>query len=253
MFYNQTIYPILDLDSCKKRGVKPIDLSGVWSDLGLRYYQLRAKSITGDKYIELAGELKNKRPELNIIANDFFEIALDNQDIFSGVHLGQDDFNSLDYQNKNELMRIAVDEMEKKIDDTNFITGISTHNIEQVQTFSHYNADAEILSIPWKYIAIGPIMQTESKPQGKDPVLTNLNRRDIFSYLSEKCFKKNTTKHLIIVLIGGLRSSNLKQIISQNFISQYGFFPMIAVIGSAMRTNSLLDMIKTINELRLII
>ena len=97
---------------------------------------------------------------------------------------------------------------------------------------------------------LGPMMQTRSKPQGRDPVLTDKDRREVFSYISEIYTRKDKTKMPGIVLIGGLNPSNLENVVDRDFQSQYGFFPVIAVIGSAIHADTLINLIKTTDELK---
>ena len=229
------LYPILDLDTCRKRNIEPDSLTGRWRDRGISFYQIRAKDISEERYLDLALSLKKKSPEMNIIANDFLVSALDRPDVFSGIHLGQEDFASL---SEKSLLRLAAKSLEGE-----FLAGISTHNELQIdQALSDVmesRGENKRNAVRWDYLAIGPVAQTLSKPGGIDPVISEGKRKAIFQKitLAFEIFKEKSLPTPGVVLIGGLTPDIYRRIC--NDIVKINFIPIPAVISSAVDVKSL--------------
>jgi len=221
------IYPILDLDTVERENIDPFSLVALWHSRSLRAYQLRAKRTTSAEYLALAVALKNHRPDMALLANDFVEEALANRSVFAGLHLGQED-----------LLQLS-DPLRRKFalaSQNGFLSGLSTHNLEQIKTFFTRINDKES-SIRWGYLAIGPLFPTGSKPGGVDPVIDDVRRGEIFAYLAAKT--KSGPFFPTVVLIGGLTPGNYGSIVFADFVSKYGFRPVPALISSALKKSEL--------------
>lgn len=153
------MYPILDLDACQKHGLDPLQLARSFQGLGWFPYQLRAKGLDDRSYLELAEELHNgcSGPSGHpaIIGNDFLDVVWHNSRLFCGIHLGQMDLQDLKPRQKEMLIQIRQN---------GGICGCSTHNETQF-------AEALLENIGlarWSYVALGPVVSTESKTNSAD-------------------------------------------------------------------------------------
>ncbi|MDH5655024.1 MAG: thiamine phosphate synthase [Spirochaetia bacterium] len=232
------IYPILDRDLCFRHSVEYVDILKLWQDFQIPYYQLRAKGLSENDYVDLAENLKERFPSFKILANDFLVSSLDRNDIFSGVHLGQEDLLLL---SSGQIKMLA-----DRCRDGTFIAGISTHNEIQVKkALSHLQdpaGDSEDKErICWSYIALGPVFKTSSKPGGKDPVISQKDRENIFHKIKSFSVLENKNDLPEIVLIGGLTAGSFQKLVYGNFKKDYGFFPVPSVIASAMDRESLVS------------
>ena len=131
------IYPIVNF----KEDAKPQAYIEQLLNAGAKLIQLRGKEIAQSDFIQIAIEaleFKNKKfPDAKIIINDSIEITrMVNAD---GIHLGQGD--------------ASVFEAKKNLRH-DIITGLSTHNLEQILC-------APIASL--SYIALGPIFNSKTK------------------------------------------------------------------------------------------
>ncbi len=162
------IYPILDLDACQTRQVKPDDVIVQWKKMGWGPYQLRAKKLTAAEYAAMAEHLHarwmgtgpsgsanrwHSRP--SIIANDFLEVAWHHSDWFCGIHLGRSDLESLSPREEQMLEQIL---------DSGGIAGCSTHNAAEFRTALEEKRGPS----GWSYVALGPVFPTESKTNSID-------------------------------------------------------------------------------------
>jgi thiamine-phosphate pyrophosphorylase len=139
-------YPILDVDIARARALDPVAVVDGWLGAGVRLVQLRAKSLGGAAYLDLA----DRCARLAVAAGAVF-IVNDRVDVArlsgaAGVHLGQRD-----------LPPAAA----RRVVSSPAIIGWSTHNDMQVR------AAAEM---PIDYVAIGPVFGTTSKAR-PDPVV----------------------------------------------------------------------------------
>ncbi len=138
--------------------------------------QLREKTVTDDKFISLAREIREltDKSDTLLIINDRINVAKEvNAD---GVHLGQQDS--------------SVAEAKKRLG-MEKIVGVSTHNISQAIQAQNHGAD---------YIAVGPIFPTKTKSM-EPPVG--------FGIIQEAL--KNIS--IPIVAIGAITLSNLDQLL----------------------------------------
>ncbi len=144
---------------------------------GIKMVQYRSKNKSD---VEKLSEIK----ELSLICKDFEAILIINDRVdlamavdADGVHLGQED--------------LPI-EIARKLFGNEKIIGCSTHSFEQVK-------DAEKKG--FDYIGVGPIYTTKTKPQ-KEPIGINY-MQEVSNEISLPWFA-----------IGGINSSNLKEVIS---------------------------------------
>ncbi len=220
------LYPILDLEYCQNKKINAEDLLLSWDRLGLGYYQFRAKNLNETEYLEYARKLKASSPGLLLIANDYCSLAMENRGVFQGIHLGQEDFAAL-----AEDRRICLRENRDK----EWVRGISTHSLNQVQQ--------AVQDGFWDYIAIGPVFPTDSKPGGKDPVLQELDMGKIIEFVSGEYSlwgqgKKSGTVPGI-VFIGGITLNRLKKHSYLKNRATLDFEPIFALISAAAQLDEL--------------
>lgn len=135
------LYPILDAGMAAARGHDLIACARGMAALGIGVQQLRAKTLAGREFLELAERLRAVVPCL--IINDRCDVA--RLSGASGVHLGQDDL---------PAAARALGPPDWKI-------GVSTHNADQA---------AQAVQTRPDYLALGPIFSTTSKLK-PDPVV----------------------------------------------------------------------------------
>lgn len=148
------LYAILDADVLADRALDPLSLLDAWLAAGVRLVQLRAKTLPGGTFLELARAMATR-----VRATGGIFIVNDRPDLArmagaSGVHVGQDDLGPADV---------------RAIVGPEAIVGISTHTDEQVE---------QALQLPVDYLAIGPVFATRTKgPTSDEPVgLTGVRR-----------------------------------------------------------------------------
>lgn len=139
-------YPILDIDVARDRQLDPLRVLDAWLTAGVRLVQLRAKSLAGGAFLDLAGACLRRTRQAGalFIVNDRVDVAaLAGAD---GVHLGQEDITPA-------LARPMLP--------GTALVGWSTHNEGQL---------TGALAMPIDYVAIGPVFATASKAK-PDPVV----------------------------------------------------------------------------------
>jgi thiamine-phosphate pyrophosphorylase len=141
------LYPIIDVDLCRRRGLDPLALATECLSGGARLLQLRQKAQPGGSgaWLELVrGVIASASPlAAAIIVNDRADIAA--MAGAAGVHVGQQD-----------LPLAAV----RAIAGDRAILGISTHTWEQIDEALEGTAD---------YVAVGPVFTTSTKETGYEP------------------------------------------------------------------------------------
>jgi thiamine-phosphate diphosphorylase len=210
----QLVYPILDMDTCRHRGIEPQAVVFPWIELGLTAFQLRWKNAEEAAYLALARDLKKCWPSIFLIANDYARLVPGN---FSMVHVGQED-----WPREKQFLSAA-----------RIPFGISTHNPEQM------TAALEMVPAP-AYIALGPVRQTASKPTGKDPVLSPAALDLAVRLYCERSPAAG------LVLIGGINSGNAEEILAP-ICRQYGIVPAVALIQGALDRKELTGILEVVN------
>ena len=137
----ERLYPIVDADVCRDRGLEPRSLALACFHGGARVVQLRVKSGSSARFLDLAAEIVAAAGTFGaaVIVNDRSDIA--RMARAAGVHVGQDD--------------LAPDAVRQVFGDG--VIGLSTHDPLQVDEALRTAAD---------YIAVGPVFGTATKDTG---------------------------------------------------------------------------------------
>jgi thiamine-phosphate pyrophosphorylase len=150
----------------------PVELIAAQIRGGADVIQLREETLSKRARLELGRELRKvtEREGVLFIVNDDVDLALIlNAD---GVHLGQDDI----------PIRFARPLMKEKI------IGVSTHSLEQAEEAVQQGAD---------YIGVGPVFETETKPD-REPLIG----LELVARMKDSC-------PIPYVAIGGIRKDNI--------------------------------------------
>ena len=136
------LHAIIDVDVAARARWTPVDLAKACLDGGARVIQLRAKTLAGAAFLELASRLHDLTSSAGglLVVNDRADIA--RLAGAEGVHVGQDD-----------LAPAAA----RAIVGTDAVVGLSTHTEQQIG-----RAVLELIS----YVAIGPVFETSTKATG---------------------------------------------------------------------------------------
>ena len=147
-------------------------------ELGITTAQLRVKDLKGkalEDEIKKAIEISNQF-SARLFINDFWELAIKHNAY--GIHLGQED---LVNANLEAIHKVGIR------------LGVSTHTTKEIEM---------ALEIEPSYLAIGPIFHTTSKIVNYDTVGIDELR------------KWSTNVPYLIVAIGGINLTNIKNIIT---------------------------------------
>jgi thiamine-phosphate pyrophosphorylase len=133
------LYPIVDTDVCRARGLDPVGVAEAYLAGGARVLQLRQKGGSSASFLQLADSLVSLARPVGalIVINDRADIA--RLSGAGGVHVGQDDLTPTDV---------------RKVAGADSVVGLSTHDERQID--AALGADAT-------YIAVGPIFGTATK------------------------------------------------------------------------------------------
>jgi thiamine-phosphate pyrophosphorylase len=136
------LYPLLDVDLCRARGLDPLRVLAAFLEGGGRFIQLRDKNPSSGERLRLAdAAVALTRPAAaRLIVNDRPDIA--RMCGADGVHVGQDD--------------MPVEDA-RRVAGPGAIVGVSTHDEAQIAAAVQTSAD---------YIAVGPIYGTATKDTG---------------------------------------------------------------------------------------
>jgi thiamine-phosphate pyrophosphorylase len=137
----ERLYPIVDADVCGERGLEPRSLALACFHGGARLVQLRVKSGSSARFLDLATDLVALAAPFGaaVIVNDRCDIA--RMARAAGVHVGQDDL-------PPEAVREVFGDG---------VIGVSTHDEQQLDDASRSVAD---------YVAVGPVFGTVTKDTG---------------------------------------------------------------------------------------
>ncbi|WP_429945454.1 thiamine phosphate synthase [Leptospira stimsonii] len=176
------LYPILDLDFCKKKNLNFFEVPKLWMEYRdlVPWIQIRAKNVRSEELNSLVKTLLDKYPSIPWILNDDWKEAI-RLNCF-GAHLGKEDYEALKDEEKISLR------------ESKLFLGTSSHTVEEVNSLD---------SSLWNYTGLGPIFSTENKYDAKSAIGT-----DVLANLSGSA----TTP---VTLIGGIQVSNLDQILEQ--------------------------------------
>ena len=140
------LYAIVDVEMAASAGWTPLDLVSAYLSGGAHLIQLRAKSLSGSAFLDLACRMHDLTAAAGalLIVNDRADIARSAG--AEGVHVGQDD-----------LPPAAV----RRLVGLESIVGLSSHTDEQV---------LQAITEPISYMAIGPVFTTATKNDAQPPI-----------------------------------------------------------------------------------
>ncbi|MGE3489104.1 MAG: thiamine phosphate synthase [Vicinamibacterales bacterium] len=140
------LYAIVDVDVCAREAQSPLDVVRAFLTAGVRLLQLRAKSLDGGAFLDLAraAVAAADAAGARLVVNDRADIAA--LAGAPGLHVGQDDLSPADA---------------RKIVGPGSWLGLSTH------TEAQWTA---ALGEPISYVAIGPVFGTGTKATGYEAV-----------------------------------------------------------------------------------
>jgi thiamine-phosphate pyrophosphorylase len=165
---------IVDVDAAQRAGWTPLDLAAAYLNGGARFLQIRAKSLAGAAFLDLASRIREIAHAAGaiLVVNDRADIArLSGAD---GVHVGQDDLTA-------GAARAIVG--------PSAVIGLSTHTGPQI--------DAAALQ-PVTYVAVGPVFGTSTKATGYEAVGLDLVR------YAAKQLASSSGEAGLLVAIGGI-------------------------------------------------
>ncbi|MBX7057552.1 MAG: thiamine phosphate synthase [Leptospirales bacterium] len=213
LLFRSGIYPLLDYDLCQRMSLRCEEVLQYWQRLGLSHYQLRAKSLSSDAYLDLARRCRQSAPALVMLANDYAALALDQPLLFGGVHLGQEDWQQLSADLRRRLLHPPC----------GFLSGLSCHNFRQLQEALAYER--------WSYLALGPCFSLSGKPGATTPLL---GQPGLSAALSGLRAVRPPRRHPLpaIVFIGGIDAKRLSALLPE--FKRGGFSPILAMIAAAL-------------------
>jgi thiamine-phosphate pyrophosphorylase len=137
----ERLYPIVDADVCRARGLEPRALALACLHGGARVVQLRVKTGSSARFLDLATQIVDAAGPFGaaVIVNDRADIA--RMARAAGVHVGQDDL-------PPDAVRDVLG---------GGVIGLSTHDPQQVDEALRTAAD---------YVAVGPVFGTATKDTG---------------------------------------------------------------------------------------
>jgi thiamine-phosphate pyrophosphorylase len=140
------LHAIVDVDVAQRSGWTALDLAAAFIAGGARVLQLRAKSLAGSPFLDLARQMHDLTQAASaiLVVNDRADIARLAR--AEGVHVGQ-----------NDLTPAAA----RAMIGAEAVLGVSTHTAQQIE---------KAVLAPVSYVAIGPVFQTSTKSTGYDAV-----------------------------------------------------------------------------------
>lgn len=168
------LYPIIDIDLCRMRGVDPVGLAAACVAGGAGLLQVRQKGTKGGSgaVVDVVRSVMGVAgPVGRVIVNDRADLAAMAR--AAGVHVGQQDLPA------DVVRRIVGDQA---------VIGLSTHSPEQVD---------DAIPGPADYVAVGPVFTTATKDTGYQP-----RGLGLVAYAAEKGKP--------VVAIGGITLSNAR-------------------------------------------
>ena len=186
----------MDVEAAARAGWPIVDLAAAYLRGGARFLQLRAKSMSGDRFLATASAVVQlaHRYQARVIINDRADIArLAEAD---GVHVGQED--------------LAPAAVRALIGDT-AIVGLSTHTTGQVD---------RAVREPVSYVAVGPIFGTATKATGYQHVGLEMVR---------EAARRARARGLPLVAIGGITLETAASVLDAGAAS-------VAVISDLLAT-----------------
>jgi thiamine-phosphate pyrophosphorylase len=135
------LYAVVDVDACERAGRAPLEVADAFLGAGVSLLQVRAKAMPSADFLRLSSDVVARAgAKARIIINDRADIAVLSG--AAGVHVGQDD--------------LGVDDVRRLVGE-HAIVGLSTHSVAQAEA---------ALRLPVSYVAIGPVLGTDTKDTG---------------------------------------------------------------------------------------
>jgi thiamine-phosphate pyrophosphorylase len=189
------LYAIVDAEACAAAGRAPIDVARAFLNGGVRWLQLRCKSMPSGPFLDLARAILEdaNSADATVIINDRADItALSNA---PGLHIGQTDLSPADA---------------RAVIGPSPMLGLSTHTRQQWE---------QALGEPISYVAIGPVFGSLTKQTGYDAIgLSTVTQVAAAA----------SAMGLPTVAIGGITMDNAPSVIDAGASS-------VAVIGDLLR------------------
>jgi thiamine-phosphate pyrophosphorylase len=199
------IYPLVDVDLCRARGLEPLAVLAALLDGGATFIQLRDKSPSGAAQLALADAAValTRAAGARLIVNDRPDIArLSGAD---GVHVGQED---LPVEEARAIVGPAA------------IVGVSTHDDAQIAAAARTSAS---------YVAVGPVYGTATKDTGY-----TARGLDLVRHAASVAGKP-------IVAIGGITLERAPHVLAAGAASVAVISDLLAGGDPAARTRAFLD------------
>lgn len=205
------LYPVVDVDLCRARGLDPLAVLAAFLDGGARFIQLRDKAPASGARLALADAAValTRTAGARLIVNDRADIV--RMAGADGVHVGQDD---LPVEDVRGLLGARA------------IVGVSTHDLAQLAAAAGSSAD---------YIAVGPIYGTRTKDTGYSARGLDLVRVAV-EYLRSAAPERATP----VVAIGGITLERAPEVIAAGAASVAVISDLLAA-DPAARVRAFLD------------
>ena len=217
---------IVDVDVAERAGWTPLDLASAYLNGGARFLQVRAKSLAGGAFLDLATRIVELGRDAGaiVVVNDRADVArLSHAD---GVHVGQED-----------LSPAAA----RAIVGPGGVVGLSTHTEAQIDA---------ALDQPISYLAVGPIFGTSTKATGYHAV--GLER---VRYAARKVRLKPATttatyvasgcsRTLDVVAIGGITLDNIAGVIQAGAASAAVITDLLATGDPEARVRAYVERVR---------
>jgi thiamine-phosphate pyrophosphorylase len=174
------LYAIVDVEVCAAAGRAPLDVAGAFLNAGVRWLQLRCKTLSSGAFLDLANAMQGDAGAAgaSVVINDRADIAA--LCGAAGLHVGQTDLAAADAR---AVIGAAA------------ILGLSTHSRAQWDA---------ALAEPISYLAIGPAFATATKRTGYEPI--GLHMVKLASTAATAC-------GVPVVAIGGITLENARSVI----------------------------------------
>jgi len=199
------LYPLIDVEFCRARGLDPLTLLGALLEGGARFVQLRDKDPSSGARLRLADAALalTRQAGARLIVNDRPDLA--RMAGADGVHVGQED--------------LPVEET-RRVVGADAIIGLSTHDPAQVDQALTTGAD---------YVAVGPIYGTATKDTGY-----TARGLDLIRYAASR-------SRVPIVAIGGITLSRAAETIAAGASSVAVISDLLTGGDPAARVRAFLD------------
>lgn len=199
------LYPIVDVDLCRARGLDPLSVLAAFLAGGGRFIQLRDKDPSSGARLRLveAALVLTRGAGARLIVNDRADLA--RMAGADGVHVGQED--------------LAVEDVRRLLGPA-AIVGVSTHDDTQLAAAAAGSAD---------YVAVGPIYGTATKDTGY-----SARGLDLLRHAAQRAGKP-------VVAIGGITLERAPDVIAAGAASVAVISDLLTGGDPAARVRAFLD------------